>query len=61
MPTQQGDFVELTLMSPSAYFDKNKNISRSVSGVGFEPVIDMMEEFYFDRANPEVRSSKLFG
>tara|TARA_Y100000114_G_scaffold143920_1_gene151950 strand:+ start:2787 stop:4226 length:1440 start_codon:yes stop_codon:yes gene_type:complete len=53
MPTQQGDFVELKLMSPSAYFDKNKNISRSVSGVGFEPVIDMMEEFYFDRANPE--------
>ena len=53
MPTQQGDFVELTLVSPSMFFDSNKMISRSVGGVGFDPVLQLMNEFYFDRLNPD--------
>lgn len=53
MPTQQGDFVELSLTSPSAFFDMNKVISRSVRGSGFGPVLDLMKEFYYDRKHPD--------
>lgn len=53
MPKQQGDFVELKLISASAFVNSNKKISRSISGVGIAPIFDLMEEHFYDRKNPD--------
>lgn len=50
---QNADLIELTLVSPTFYIDQNKKVSRSVKGVGMKPVLDLMEEFYYDRRNPD--------
>ena len=43
----------MKLTSPSNFINRNKMISRSVKGKGINPVLELMEEYYYDRNNPD--------
>lgn len=50
---QNVDLLVMKLTSPSNFINRNKMISRSVKGKGINPVLELMEEYYYDRNNPD--------
>ena len=51
-PTQNGEYVVLSLASPSAFLDQISMSSTSIKGEGTRPAIQLAERFYYDRNNP---------
>ena len=50
-PKQNGEYIVLRLSSPSKFLDQINMVSRSVKGIGVGPIVDLVEEFYYDRNN----------
>jgi len=50
-PKQNGEYVVLRLSSPSRFLDQINVISRGIKGSGTAPIVELVEEFYYDREN----------